>query len=125
MYKGAMTFVVMGVVLAGSSWLCAGVPSQEAATKEVTKLANTLSQAFVKGDADTITRLLADDQIAILGYGPPETKADQLKKLADFQFEKAALVDIKAMPIDLLHDKGWRAYDSCTWAFLQLRPRPS
>jgi hypothetical protein len=86
--------------IVGSSGLRADEPSpDDAATREVVRLANTLSQAFVKGDAETITRLLADDQIAILGYGRPETKADQLKKLADFRFEKASLEDVTPIPL--------------------------
>jgi hypothetical protein len=100
MSKNAMTFLMIGLVLAGGNRLFAGAPPQEdTATKEVTKLANTLSQAFVRGDADTIKRRLADDQIAIFGHGGPETKADQLKKLADLQVERASLEDVKAIPI--------------------------
>jgi Domain of unknown function (DUF4440) len=100
MCRNAMRFLAVGLLLAGSSGVCAGqAPQDDTAAKEVVKRAHTLSQAFVKGDADAIRRLLADDQIAIFGYGPPETKADQLKKLADLKFETASLEDVKPVPI--------------------------
>ena len=100
MYRATLTVLGIGVVLVGVGRLRAAEPPRDdAATKEVVQLAHTLSDAFVKGDADTIERLLADDQIAILGYGPPESKADQLKKLADLKFENASLHNIKPVPI--------------------------
>jgi hypothetical protein len=100
MFKGAMLFGVIGLVLAGGSRLCAGAPSPgRAATTEVTRLAHTLSQAFANGDADTVRRLLADDQVAIFGHGRPETKAEQLTKLAQLRVERVALEDVKAIPI--------------------------
>jgi hypothetical protein len=77
-----------------------GVPAKDdAATKEVTQLANTLCQAFVTGDADTVKRLLADDQIAIFGHDLRETKTDQLRKLTELAVERAILEDVKAIPI--------------------------
>jgi hypothetical protein len=95
-----MTFLAAGLVLTGSSGVCAGqAPQDDAAAQEVVKLAQTLNRAFVKRDADTIRRLLADDQIAILGYGRPETKADQLKKLAHLKFEAASMEDVKPVRI--------------------------
>jgi hypothetical protein len=95
-----MTFLAVGLMLTGNSGARAGqAPQDDAAAKEVVKLVQTLSQAFVKGDAATIRRLLADDQIAIFGYGRPETKAEQLKKLADLKFESASLEDVKPVPI--------------------------
>src|SRR5262245_3026793 len=100
MCKRAILFLAAGPLLLGNGRVCAqDPPKDDAAAKEVVKLARTLSQAFVKGDADTIKRLLADDQIAILGYGPPETKAEQLKKLVDLKFEKASMQDVKPVPI--------------------------
>jgi hypothetical protein len=88
------------LALVGSGRPRAGEPAEDgAAAKEVVRLAHTLSQAFARGDANTIKRLLADDQVAILGYGRPETKADQLKKLADLEFEMDSLEDVKPVPI--------------------------
>src|SRR5262249_53783132 len=76
MCKSVMTFLAVGLMLTGNSGAGAGqAPQDDTAAREVVKLVQTLSQAFVKGDAATIRRLLADDQIAIFGYGRPETKA--------------------------------------------------
>ena len=100
MCRSARRFLAVGLLLTGSSGVCAGqTPQGDAAAKDVLRLAHTMTQAFAKGDADTIRRLLADDQIAILGYGRPETKADQLKKLADLKFETASMEDVKTVPI--------------------------
>jgi ketosteroid isomerase-like protein len=87
MYKGeklpAKSRVVSIWVRRNGSWLEAsyqetpveGEPAQDdAATKEVARLANTMCQAFATGDADTVKRLRADDQVAIFGRGRPETK---------------------------------------------------
>ncbi len=94
-----LVLLMAGLMLAETNGLspAASAPDEDAA--EVVKLAHTLSQAFVKGDVETVNRLLADDQIAVLGYGVPESKAGQLEKLADLKFEKAMLQDVKAIRI--------------------------
>jgi hypothetical protein len=100
MHRGTLSVLGIGVVLVGVGRLCVAESTlDDTATKDVVKLVHTLSDAFVKGDADTIKGLLAEDQIAIFDYGEPETKADQLKKLADLKFEEASLDHIKPIPI--------------------------
>jgi Domain of unknown function (DUF4440) len=87
-------------VLAGGGRLWAGAPApDEAAAGEVMRLAHTLSQAFAKGDAAAVRLLLADDSVAVFGSGRPETKADQLRKLAHLRVERASLEDVQAIPI--------------------------
>ena len=103
MRKSAMAFLAVGFVLVASGGPSAGEYAQDnTAATEVVKLARTLGQAFIKHDVETIKRLLADDQIAILGYGRPETRADQLEKLADLKFESASMADIK--PVGISND---------------------
>jgi hypothetical protein len=92
--------LAVGAAVLMNSGLWAIEPAKEdQAARDAVKQAKALSDAFVKGDAETIKSLLADDQIAILGYGRPQTKADQLKKLADVKFESASMQDIKTIPI--------------------------
>ena len=99
MFRTLTTFLAVGLMFLGGGVWAGEAPPDDPAAKEVLKLAHTMTQAFAKGDAATIRGLLADDQIAILAYGPPESKADQLKKLADLKFETASMEDVKAVTL--------------------------
>src|SRR5262249_55648081 len=101
MSRSMMAVLVVGLVLGTAAGLrAAEAPAPDsAAAEEVVKQLRTLNEAFVRGDLDTIRRLLADDQVAILSYGEVETKAGQLKKLADFKVTEHSLEDIRAVPI--------------------------
>lgn len=67
----------------------------DADLRELLASVRELSAAFVKSDEVAIKRLLADDQIAVLGCGAPESKRDQLEKLRDLKFESADLDDLR------------------------------
>ncbi len=91
--------MVVGLVLPASNVPSAGLTLPDDAAAEVVKLASMLSQAFVKADAETITRSLAGDQIAVLDHGAPETQADRIEKLTDLKFANAALQGVKPVRI--------------------------
>jgi ketosteroid isomerase-like protein len=76
----------MLIVLTASLLIGAGAGQDGAAVKEVEQAIRTLNEAFVKKDADTIRRLMADEHLAITAYyGGAQTKAEQLKNLPDYQ----------------------------------------
>jgi hypothetical protein len=99
MSKIAIAWLVLGFLLAVRDDPRAVAAAQENPATEATTLANTLTQAFVRGDSATAERVLADDLIAIFGDGGPQTKADQLKRLAQLKCERAALEDVSAVAI--------------------------
>jgi ketosteroid isomerase-like protein len=73
------------MLLIGLIALLLGADTKDADTiKEVEKAVRAINEAFQKGDAATVGRLMTDNHIAITPYyGGPQDKAEQLKTLPD------------------------------------------
>jgi ketosteroid isomerase-like protein len=64
----------------------AGAAGDGSAAKEVRKALAELNEAFVKGDVETIKRLMTADHVAVTGYyGRPYSRDEQLKSLKDLK----------------------------------------
>jgi ketosteroid isomerase-like protein len=80
--KSKIVWVLAAIVLVAAG---AG-KDDEGAVKEIQQAMRNLNEAFAKGQPDAIKRLTTDDHVAITPYyGGPQTRAEQLKNLADLK----------------------------------------
>lgn len=67
----------------------AAARADDAAADEVSAAINKLNQAFEKGDADALRRLMTPDKVAVTGYyGGPVTRDEQIKSLAELKLSE-------------------------------------
>lgn len=86
------------LLLAATAVLLIGAQGGQnnSATKDVREAISVLNDAFTKRDADTIRRLMTDEHISITSYyGGPQSKAEQLKALADLQLSEYKAGELK------------------------------
>jgi ketosteroid isomerase-like protein len=70
------------LILSAGLFIGADAGKDEGAVKEIQQAMQNLNEAFAKGDAAAIRRLVADEHVAITPYyGGPIPKAEQLKGL--------------------------------------------
>jgi len=69
-------------------------------SRDVEKAMNALNEAFQKGDADAVKRLMTDDHVAVTAaYGGPQDRAEQLKTLPDLKLSEYAAAKTKVLPL--------------------------
>jgi hypothetical protein len=84
--------------LTASIFVCGFLTAADAAPnpeKEVVPLLRKLNDAFVKGDADTMKQLMAENHVGILNDGQRHTRAEQLKSLPDLKLTEYTMDNVK------------------------------
>lgn len=80
MLRRMLQFVAVGLLLG------ADAPKNDAVVQEVEKAIRALNQAFEKQDLKAIKELMAEEHVSITPYAGMQTKAEQLKSLADLKY---------------------------------------
>jgi uncharacterized protein (TIGR02246 family) len=69
-------------------------------TKDVEKALHALNEAFEKGDADAIKKLVTEDHVAVTGYyGGPLKRDEQLKAHDDLKYTEYRPAKLKVSPL--------------------------
>src|SRR5262245_9840629 len=81
-----MKALILTAAMAVLAIAAASGKDDEWAVKEIRQALRSLSDAFAKGQSDTIKRLTTDGHVSITPcYGGPQTRAEQLNNLADLK----------------------------------------
>src|SRR5215467_11198942 len=84
------------LILSAGLLIGAGAGKDEGAVKEIQQAMQNLNEAFAKGDAAAIRRLVADEHVAITPYyGGAMPKAEQFKGLGDLKVPDYKAGEIK------------------------------
>lgn len=86
------------IVLTACLLIAAQGGQKDSVVKDVQQAIGTLNDAFTKRDADAIRRLMIEEHVSITSYyGGPQTKAEQLKSLADLQLTDYTTGELKVI----------------------------
>ena len=83
------------LILGVSFLIAADAPGDAVTAKKVQDFLQTLNNAYIKKDLDTMKRLMTDDHLAILASGVRQTKAEHLKTLPDLQLTEYTMHEVK------------------------------